>query len=1394
MKFFAALVCLVLSSSVLAADSLARDAVPAPLRSWVPWVMHGHETIACPFSHMDADERACAWPSELALDLAKGGGRFSFRVETFAPGTWVILPGDAEHWPQEVRIGNVTLPVIERDDVPQVRLPAGSHNLGGVFVWREMPQSLKLPLAVGIVRARVDGRPIAAQLDADGLLWLQAESSEEAPDALTTQVFRLVDDNVPMVVTTQFDLVGAGRPREVALPLALLEGFVPMSLDSPLPARLGDDGVLRVQLRPGSWRIAVGARRMGQATELALPKGAGWDEEVWAFQAHHDVRLVALDGGQSVDPKQTAMPAEWKGLPAVRLVPGETLRLKVARRGEGDGAADKLTLRRQAWLDFDGGGYTFQDRISGEILRSWRLEVEPGVELGRVAVDGEDQPITRLGDKDGYGIEVRQGRAEIVADSRRAGGVGELPGNSWNTDFANVQTSLNVPPGWRLLHASGVDHVHGSWIARWDLWAFFFVLLSALATARLFGVVPGVGCALALVLSWHLEGSPGLMWPGALGLIALERVLPAGRLQRVSRWAKRALLAIMLLMLAALAVTLVRESIYPALELPHGPMQGSALPAAAPVSARGPAADAMPAPAAAPPMEEMQVRSKLAEPRLSGSVLSREVAEAKRQQKFGLDPSARVQTGPGLPNWRWREYSLSWSGPVESGQKVGLWLLPPMLTALMNLVTVLALAYLFRVLVGWPKSATWRHGGGGMASVVLLFVLAGAGMTPEEARAAAPALAEPPAADASPATPSGIGAPSEELMQALRDKLTQRPDCLPHCAELARLHVLADTTSVRLHLQFHAQAPVMAPLPGNKEQFAPDKVLLDGKAAALRRDEEGTLWISLHAGVNDIVMEAAASGDTMQVALPLVPRQLMTSLAGWSLNGLDARGRQAVRSPWCAPGRLGWRARWRRPGAATVRARDPRSRAHRSLDHDHHDHREGPSPLPMEVRVTLLPGEAVTDADVRVEKDVAVVVVGQGGGAGFHSNIAESATLKFEAGSAPNQIETWRVDADPRWHIVSSGLDPVRQRDESGGLAPLWQPWPGESMQLAVSRPKGVAGQTLTVDALSLSFRPGQRATDVAAQFALRSSQGRNHVVELPDGVQLQTVAIDGRPLPIRAQGRALTLPIEPGAHRVVVEWREPRGMDSLFRSSALKLDAAGANASIELRVPGDRVVLATGGPVLGPAVLFWGVLAMLFAGAWILARLRIAPLSFRAWVLLGVGLAQSYIVSVAIVVAWFAAFGLRERFAAQLAGRAFKLVQVGLTALSLLAVVALLGAIHAGLLGYPDLMIEGNGSSSHYLSWFADRLGDAAPHVWVVSVPLWVFRVAMLLWALWLAGAMLGWVKWAWSAFSANGYWPPAGDPTKRGWFGGRRREPPAQSAERAPEKPATSNEAPLE
>jgi hypothetical protein len=95
---------------------------------------------------------------------------------------------------------------------------------------------------------------------------------------------------------------------------------------------------------------------------------------------------------------------------------------------------------------------------------------------------------------------------------------------------------------------------------------------------------------------------------------------------------------------------------------------------------------------------------------------------------------------------------------------------------------------------------------------------------------------------------------------------------------------------------------------------------------------------------------------------------------------------------------------------------------------------------------------------------------------------------------------------------------------------------------------------------------------------------------------------------------------------------------------------------------------------------------------------------------------------------------------------------------------------VETGLLLRPDMQVEGNGSTETLLRFYVDRVESLTPAARVVSLPLWLYRVAMLVWSLWLAASLVRWLAWAWRAFTQGGAWKPlaARKPTASGASGG--------------------------
>ena len=348
------------------------------------------------------------------------------------------------------------------------------------------------------------------------------------------------------------------------------------------------------------------------------------------------------------------------------------------------------------------------------------------------------------------------------------------------------------------------------------------------------------------------------------------------------------------------------------------------------------------------------------------------------------------------------------------------------------------------------------------------------------------------------------------------------------------------------------------------------------------------------------------------------------------------------------------------------------------------------------------------------------------------------------------------MQVSPTWHATFAGVPVVALdagTDASQARSFEFHPLPGEQLVLTLSRPEAVAGASRAIDAVRLSRSVGQRSAESTLNLSIRASRGGEHSISLPAGAELLGAQRDGTPLNLRTQDDKLSLPLTPGSHSFEVRWRENIEAGVLAQTPLLALGAPAANIDLQLFLPADRWLLATQGPISGPAVLYWGELIVMLLLAFGLSRSSRSPLKLWQWVLLGIGFSTFSWLALLLVVAWLFALEWRAHTALRPLP-AFNLAQIGLALLTVLALACLLGAVKHGLLGTPDMAVAGNGSSAQTLNWFADRSSDVLPVGRAISLPLWVHKLAMLAWALWLASALVAWLRRGFAAWTQGGYW----------------------------------------
>jgi hypothetical protein len=122
----------------------------------------------------------------------------------------------------------------------------------------------------------------------------------------------------------------------------------------------------------------------------------------------------------------------------------------------------------------------------------------------------------------------------------------------------------------------------------------------------------------------------------------------------------------------------------------------------------------------------------------------------------------------------------------------------------------------------------------------------------------------------------------------------------------------------------------------------------------------------------------------------------------------------------------------------------------------------------------------------------------------------------------------------------------------------------------------------------------------------------------------------------------------------------------------------------------------------------------------------------------------------------WLIVLGLRGLRKPIKSRYLFNCLQILLFGWTILSIVLIYFGLQHALLESPSMRVTGNGSHNLFLNWFVDRAGGVWPQAWVLAIADKVYRVIMLAWALWLAINIIGWLKWAWTCFSQNGFWKP--------------------------------------
>ena len=1364
-RIYAISMLLMLGCFAAISNAAAKSVIPPSLLEWVPWVLKNDKKISCPSINNTtfgiARNHLCAWPSTLTINARDKSADFSQSWQVLQT-SWLPLPGNSKNWPQRVSVNKNPVAITDRGGVPSIRVEAGAYQVTGLFAWQNMPETIAIPDQVALVDISANGEKIAFAKRINNQLWLKEVALENnQADFVKLLVSRKVADGAYIKLESRITLNVAGKVREETLGKVLPQGFKLIGVSGDIPAFFDAKGVLKVSVKPGRWQVIVYAYAPATLTQWQRPsiRSSLWPkDEVWVFEAQERLRLGKISGGKLVDANMVELPSTWRSLPSYLLSVDDALNYQITHRGKPLNLENSLILKRNLWLSFEQDSFSFSDSISGDMLQGWRLSMAPPYLLGAGEVQGEPALITSLNEHE-RGMEVRYRALELAARGSVIQQV-TLPITGWQHNFERVDIELNLPPAHRLFAVFGADYVSSSWWSYWTIWTSFIVLLAAIFAARSVGVVAGAVTLLMLLFTFQEAGSPVMSMINLLLAFGVSKYQPFQRLDL----AVKVYFGVSLLIAAAsilfFSTEQIRQLIHPQLE------QSRAVESFDGVNQYSASQDDFESRA-----QKQSVTQKIMakKSKVYASVRNKSGAMAERDIALHNEISdAKIQAGAGIPSWRWNQYTIRWQSPVAKGQEFTLIVLDRLAYSIFKgcgIILMLLWLYLLvkPMLAGAKlslsvkdslKSASKSAASTVISLIVVTLLLPGVS---GDAMAASTSM------------------PNQALLKELKAHLLKAPACKDECASVNQLTIDISASSLHLSMQVHAQADTAIALPRSKF-WRPQYIAHNGQRASTLIRQRDWLYFPLKKGINQLEITGdIASVDSFELQFKQTINNVLVNKndasESWDILGLHNRTLRANSLEFVATAQK----KQLQQSLSTRYKISPFVTVSRTINLNKQwtvqttVQRIAPTQGALNISITLLDGERVLTPGLKVQDNQLNISFGSDQEYVSWSSTFEKKEIfslvsngsKTSKNSA-QLLEHWIIVASAQWHVETENLVSVLSGDELDGYFRYeFFPHAGESLTINTSRPDAVIGDLFAVDGVLYELDQGARTSTINLSFSYRSTRGGEHVIDLPQDYQLKKLTIDGNLISAQASDGQLALPVAPGKHQVLLELRKDGAAGLSLESPTVNLNSAVSNITSNIILNNQRWVLWTKGPLLGPAVIYWGELLAFILIALFLAKVSFSPLNTVNWLILGIGLSLNSWGVLMLIVFWFGAITASKHRPEKLNASLYNTSQTLLYVVSVIAILSLVIAIPSSLLGNPDMGIIGNDSYGNNLRWFSDQSSGLLPSITVFSLPILVYKGVMLLWVMWLCFSILGWIKWAWRILGQRGYWQQ--EPSKK-------------------------------
>lgn len=758
-------------------------------------------------------------------------------------------------------------------------------------------------------------------------------------------------------------------------------------------------------------------------------------------------------------------------------------------------------------------------------------------------------------------------------------------------------------------------------------------------------------------------------------------------------------------------------------------------------------AEAMPISVAAP------AEYKSAKQKVSKSMIKK--LDINQYQNMNVAKNI-AQTGVGFPEDNTYNITskISIKGPVTEMDSFRIYLITPMMNLILAFVRVLLLMFMFYWLVDYKKvkPSLGEKGNSVMKRIFTLAVLGFMFISPMKANASEVV-------------------PSVEILKELANKTTREyvPSCLPECVSIphATTSNIEDVVSIRLDL--HSNDKLVVPLPllrADGSGFAKlDKVLVNGKETEHLLRDNGALLTLVDKGISivEVIYSVDENSDRFIMSSNIDITYMENKLVDFSLteNSTDAKSFQLGRK--LKVDNSFSKLNIVKKNSKVVKADiETMFNVNRSFNIETlwmvntQVVRSNNLSEASTIEIPLLSGEKVFESEGELSSNkIRISFAPYEREKSFSSMLPVDQDIKLKAlDKVTNYYESWSFNIDNMWNFEYLGMKPI----VSAGNLTTFKPRSGDSLQLSVYSPKNVDGYVVTFDKVDYNLSQVKNMTKFDLVLSFRASEAGLHSIKLPKGSDVTELRVGQNYYPVSMVSDDITIPVVQGRNNVTIEGNIPQKIELVTKFPELDLKAPAVNINESIQMPFSRLVLFTFGTAKGPMVLFWSMIPVWILLSLVLRRVTSAPMGAVSWFFLLVGLTQTHLFFMMLVVMWFIAMTIRDKFSDFFAKNFKKLYQIGLIGLSLLFTIALFRAIYNGLLSTGSMRIIGDGSYLGYdyisLKWYQDIIMGVLPSPVVISIPIYVYRGIMVVWSAWLAVSFVKWVKWGFSAFIKDKAW----------------------------------------